>query len=97
MPKRKTPCTRQYVMRELKKLVSGKTNDCVRLLLEDNPDVSQLDLRLLEEVKRPKGGGMEIKLLSRIKALELLAELSGQESRGEDPLILSLLGEEESP
>jgi len=96
LSKRKLP-TREYVLRELQKLVSGKTNDCVRLLLEETPDLSQLDLRLIEEVKRPKGGGMEVKLLSRIKALELMAELCAKDAGTESALRLGLLSEEETP
>lgn len=94
MPKEVLP-SRGYVLRQLRKLVCGKTNDCVRLVLEESPDVEKLDLRLVEEVKRPKGGGMEVKLLSRIKALELMAELCREEGTEEHTMLLSLLSEEE--
>ena len=67
------------------RLAFGSTLDAVRLLLcETPPDeatLSQMDLFGVAELKRPKGGGMEIKFFDRIKALEALAALSPQQGQ----------------
>ena len=51
---------RQDVTRRLAELAFGKANDCVRLALEDEPPVDELDLSLLSEVKRNEKGTVEI-------------------------------------
>ena len=48
--------SRQDVTRRLAELAFGKANDCVRLALEDAPDLGKLDLSLLSEVKRNEKG-----------------------------------------
>ena len=71
------------VTRRLAELAFGKANDCVRLALEDEPQVSKLDLSLLSEIKRNEKGTVEIKLIDRLKAMEQLAQAAGAE--GKDP------------
>ena len=39
-------------------------------------EISWLDLMNVSDLKRPKGGGLEIKFFDRIKALEHLSELN---------------------
>ena len=73
---------REDVTRRLAELAFGKANDCVRLALEDEPELSRLDLSLLSEVKRNEKGTVEIKLIDRLKALEQLAQVA--ENAGED-------------
>ena len=68
---------RQDVLRQLARFAFGRANDCVRLVLEDAPDVDTLDLSLLSEVKRNEKGTVEIKLVDRIRALERLLEAGG--------------------
>ncbi len=63
---------RQDVIRRLAQLAFGRANDCVRLVLEDEPDIDRLDLSLLAEVKRNDKGTVEVKLIDRIRALEQL-------------------------
>lgn len=70
---------RQDVLRQLARLAFGRANDCVRLVLEDAPDVQALDLSLLSEVKRNEKGTVEIRLVDRIRALERLLEAGGGE------------------
>ena len=70
--------TREDVARRLAELAFGKANDCVRLALEDEPPVDELDLSLLSEVKRNEKGTVEIKLIDRLRALEQLAQAAGQ-------------------
>ncbi len=70
--------SRQDVTRRLAELAFGKANDCVRLALEDEPELGKLDLSLLSEVKRNEKGTVEIKLIDRLRALEQLAEVAGE-------------------
>ena len=74
--------SREDVTRRLAELAFGKANDCVRLALEDDPNLGKLDLSLLSEVKRNDKGTVEIKLIDRLRALEQLAEVAG-DSDGE--------------
>ena len=61
------------VTRRLAELAFGRANDCVRLALEDQPQLEALDLSLLSEIKRNEKGTVEIKLIDRLRALEQLA------------------------
>ena len=74
--------SRADVTRRLAELAFGKANDCVRLALEDDPQLGRLDLSLLSEVKRNDKGTVEIKLIDRLRALEQLAQVA--EENGED-------------
>ena len=83
--------SKEDVTRRLAELAFGKANDCVRLALEDAPELGKLDLSLLSEVKRNDKGTVEIKLIDRLRALEQLAEVAGD--GGEDlELFLQALG-----
>ncbi len=64
---------KEDVTRRLAELAFGKPNDCVRLALEEMPDLGDLDLSLLSEIKRSEKGMVEIKLIDRLKALEQLS------------------------
>ena len=66
--------SREDVTRRLAELAFGQPNDCVRLALEEFPDLKGLDLSLLSEIKRSEKGMVEIKLIDRLKALEQLAQ-----------------------
>ncbi|MBQ7740580.1 MAG: hypothetical protein IJT65_05035 [Eubacterium sp.] len=70
----------EKIEKGLLQLASGSANDAVSLLfLSDEEILERLPkLRLLNvsEIKRPKGGGMEIKFFDRIKAFEKLGERS---------------------
>lgn len=63
----------------LKRLAFGNCKDAVYLVFADElppPDViERLDLFNVSEIKRVKGGGVEVRLFDRLKALEKLAEL----------------------
>ena len=67
------------VTRRLAELAFGKANDCVRLALEEAPCLDQLDLSLLSEVKRNDKGTVEIKLIDRLRVLEQLAAVAGED------------------
>ncbi len=70
----------------LRRLAFGSCKDAVTLAFAEElppPDViGKLDLFNVSEIKRVKGGGVEIKLFDRLKALEKLYELeTAQDSR----------------
>ena len=81
---------REDVTRRLAELAFGKANDCVRLALEDEPELSRLDLSLLSEVKRNEKGTVEIKLIDRLKALEQLSQAAGQDQNGAQEFLRAL-------
>ena len=85
---------RQDVVRRMAELAFGKANDCVRLVLEDEPTVDKLDLSLLSEVKRNDKGTVEIKLIDRLKALEQLAQVAGDDGGEMEQFLAALRGEE---
>ena len=88
---------RRDVTRRLAELAFGKANDCVRLALEDDPSLDKLDLSLLSEVKRNDKGTVEIKLIDRLKALEQLAEATGDDSSQAEEFLRSLVPGQEQP
>lgn len=62
-------------------LAFGGIEDAVRLLFSEDPkpeDLEGLDLYNVAEIRRPRGGGMEIKFFDRIKALECLERLEAE-------------------
>ena len=84
------------VLAGYRRLAFGCVNDAVRLLQSgDNmeelaPD--ELDLFLVSELKRPKGGGLEIKFFDRLKALERLEALSKSEPDARAAAFFAALG-----
>ena len=73
-------------LKGLERLAFGSTTDALQLLFdEDNAapeNFKKLDLFCVSEIKRPKGGGLEIKLYDRQKALEALLTHGGIEESG---------------
>lgn len=67
------------ILGKLAEIAFGKGNDAVKLaffdICENMEVVDGLDLTMLSEVKRGSNGAVEIKLLNRLEALELLAKL----------------------
>ncbi len=68
----------------LRRLAFGRINDALELLKDDFcfDHAEKLDLFNVSEIKRAKGGGVEVKFFDRLEALEKLAELESAE-RGE--------------
>ena len=89
--------SRADVIRRLAELAFGSANDGVRLALEDDPALQKLDLSLLSEVTRNDKGTVEIKLIDRLKALEQLAEATGDDSSQAEEFLRSLVPEQEQP
>lgn len=87
--------SRSDVTRRLAELAFGKANDCVRLALEDDPNLGRLDLSLLSEVKRNDKGTVEIKLIDRLRALEQLAQVAGEDKQDLEAFLLALQGDAE--
>ena len=85
---------REDVTRRLAELAFGKANDCVKLALEENLCLDDLDLSLLSEVKRNDKGTVEIKLIDRLRALEQLAQTAGEERSDVDAFLQALQGGE---
>ena len=87
---------RQDVIRRLAELAFGKVNDCVRLVLEEQPELETLDLSLLSEIRRSDKGGMEVKIIDRLRILEQLIQLTGEGGSEMDALLQALQGGEEA-
>ena len=87
---------RQDVTRRLAELAFGKANDCVKLALEEDLCLDDLDLSLLSEVKRNDKGTVEIKLIDRLRALEQLAQTAEEEKTDVDAFLQALQGGEET-
>lgn len=83
----------QDVVRRLAEIAFGRANDCVQLVLAENPDLEKLDLSLLSEVKRNEKGTVEIRLIDRLKALEQLALAAGDDNTEVETFLKSLRGE----
>ena len=81
---------REDVLRRLAELAFGQPNDCVRLALEELPDLKGLDLSLLSEIKRSDKGMVEIRLIDRLKVLERLAQAMDDGGDGMGELLRAL-------
>ncbi len=77
----------QEVIAGYRQLAFGSVADALKLVCSESEprglDVETLDLFNISEIKRPKGGGIEIKFFDRLKALEHLEALSKSDS-GDD-------------
>ena len=65
----------------LSRLAFGQVNDAAALVFAEQPDpeqIAQADLFNVSEIKRIKGGGVEVKFFDRQKALEKLFELDSE-------------------
>ena len=86
--------TREDVARRLAELAFGKVNDCVKLVLCGDVSVEKLDLSLLSEVKRNDKGTVEVRLVDRLKALEQLALMAGEDGTDLESFLQALQGNE---
>lgn len=79
--------TQREVKTGLHRIAFASSADAVKLILCENPaelDVEALDLFNVSEIKKPKGGGIEIKFFDRIKALEKLGDIT-EAGAGQNP------------
>ncbi len=67
-----------------RRLAFGSVADALCLIFSEDPpsreELGEMNLFNVAEIKRPKGGGIEIKFFDRLKPLERLAQMSGEES-----------------
>ncbi|MBQ2854918.1 MAG: terminase small subunit [Oscillospiraceae bacterium] len=92
--KQEKSISRQDVARRLAELAYGRANDCVRLVLEEQPELDALDLSLLSEVRRNDKGTVEIRLIDRLQALEQLAALAEADNSGMEAFLRVMEGAE---
>lgn len=83
---------REDVIRRLGELAFGDANDCVKLVLEDNPAVDNLDLAILCEIRRSDRGTVEVKLVNRLQALEQLLAATGDNGPDAESFLAALQG-----
>ena len=86
---------RKDVIRRLAELAFGRVNDCVRLVVEEAPGLEELDLSLLSEVRRSDKGGVEVRLIDRLRVLEQLARMTGESGNEMDAFLQALQGGDE--
>jgi hypothetical protein len=84
--------TREDVARRLAELAFGKANDCVQLVLGEDVQIQGLDLSLLTELKRNDKGTLEVRLVDRLKALELLSSLAEHEGTDLESFLQAMQG-----
>ena len=83
---------REAVAEGYRRLAFGPVGDAVRLMLTEEGewiDCGKLDLFNLAEIKRGKGT-MELKFVSRLEALDRLAQLTREEPGGDDAFYQAL-------
>ncbi len=70
-----------------RRLAFGTVADALKLLFAEealsDEELEKMDLFNVSEIKRPKGGGLEIKFFDRLKPLEKLQALSEYENESE--------------
>ena len=92
---------REDAVRRLTELAFGRANDAIALALSperESRNVAKMDLSAVSEFRVTDKGGVEIKFVDRVRALETLCELLGGESgSGAEELFraLSAAGTEE--
>lgn len=86
--------TASAVERGLHRLAFGSVADALRLMLCEETmsaeEIEKLDFFNVSEIKRPKGGGLEIKFFDRLKALEKLEKLGSADENPQSSFIQAL-------
>lgn len=85
---------RDDVVRRLAELAFGRANDCIKLVMSSDPPMDKLDLSLLSEVKRSEKGAVEVRLVDRLRALEQLSRMTGEEDGELEEFLDALRGSE---
>ncbi len=76
---------RRMILNELQKLAKWRSNDVAKLAFLEREDLAQmdeLDLTGLTELRRNANGTFEAKFVDQVKVLEMMKQLSEQESDG---------------
>ena len=83
---RRKMTAQQQIEKGLSELAFGSFSDAIKLLFMSDEEIMQrlpkLKLINISEIKRPKGGGMEIKFFDRIKAFERLMDAGNNGADG---------------
>lgn len=82
----------QTALEGFRQLAFGDIRDAVKLLFCEKLNsrtLRNMNLFAVSEIRRPKGGGMEIRFFDRIEALRLLSELESADS-GADGLLRAI-------
>ena len=83
---RRKMTAQQQIEKGLSELAFGSCSDAIKLLFMSDEEIMQrlpkLKLINISEIKRPKGGGMEIKFFDRIKAFERLMDAGNNGADG---------------
>lgn len=92
--------TSDYAIKSgLERLAFGRTNDAAELVFAEKitpHKIRQADLFNVSEIKKVKGGGVEIKFFDRQKALERLIEFNEQlQNRGNAQSLVNALANAE--
>lgn len=93
--------TKNQVMSGLERIAFGDTRDAALLVLSEEPVTEdmlmKLDLFNVSELKRVKGGGVEVKFFDRQKALEKMMEYAGNadQKSAAKSLLNALAGDDE--
>ena len=82
------------VVRGLMRLAFGSVADAMKLMLCEETmsaeEIEKLDLFNVSDIKRPKGGGLEIKFFDRLKALERLEKIGSCEDDTQSSFVKAL-------
>ncbi len=86
--------TAALVEKGLCRLAFGSVADAMKLMLcEDTmtaEEIEKLDLFNVSDIKRPKGGGLEIKFFDRLKALDSLSKIGTGEENAQSSFVQAL-------
>jgi len=86
--------TAALVEKGLRRLAFGSVTDALRLMMCEDmltpEEIEKLDLFNVSDIKRPKGGGLEIKFFDRLKALERLEKLGTGEENTQSSFVQAL-------
>lgn len=92
---RRKKVTQKDLIEGLRHLAFGEIKDAVTLLFESDENIidilPKLDLFNVSEIKRAKGGAMEIKFFDRIKAMEKLNDFISADSGNKASLFYDAL------
>lgn len=86
--------TAALVEKGLRRLAFGSVTDALKLMLSEetltSEEIEKLDLFNVSDIKRPKGGGLEIKFFDRLKALERLEKLGSGDENAQNSFVQAL-------
>lgn len=71
--------SREDLVEQLERLAFYRPNDAIRMAMEEGVEIKKLHLEGVAEFKYHANGSMEMKFFDRIKALELLLALEGEQ------------------